>query len=110
VEEQLALQITEGLEVKADKLVKQSSRKIRIGGLFFFVGLAVTFITLASPFNGRYIVMYGFILFGGIAFFSGLSNYGTQKKVLKNCIKQRELLEKKQPAVIDNTEKMLHEY
>ena len=45
-----------------------------IGGLFFFGGLIITFVTYASAEGGgAYVVAWGAILFGGIQMFRGLA-------------------------------------
>ncbi|HWB26348.1 MAG TPA: hypothetical protein VG738_12750 [Chitinophagaceae bacterium] len=94
LEAQTALDITEGLEIKADKLVTQSKNQVTQGILSLSAGLSITIITFLNAINGGvYIVAVGSIFFGGIRLVNGLVGLGSYKKILKNCIDQRLRLE-----------------
>lgn len=58
-----------------------AKRNIIVGGLFFFIGLAVTIGTYssASRSGGSYMLAWGPIIFGGIQFFKGLAQLGARR-------------------------------
>jgi len=101
VDEQLALEITEGLEIRADSLVKKDRKKIATGGAVFIIGLSITLISLANPVSGMSIIAYGAILSGLAAFASGFTGIGSHKKILANCIKQRQAMKAAEKLTAD---------
>ncbi len=102
-DENLALTIAEGIETKAADLVTSSRHKIETGAVSFAVGAAVTIFTFVNAANGGvYIIAYGGIVFGIARFASGIIGIGSYKKILQNCINERELAEAAQQT--DNDE------
>lgn len=92
VEEELALTITEGLEIEADKRLQQQKKNIATGALSFFIAIGITLLSLRTPVGGYVVVAYGGVIFGGARLAGGLVGVGSYNKILSNCIKQRELL------------------
>ncbi|HVX52822.1 MAG TPA: hypothetical protein VHB48_21865 [Chitinophagaceae bacterium] len=98
INEETALSITEGLEIKALELLEKCRKKITTGAVALVCGTAITVYTIFNPVLGFSIVAYGSIMYGGAAFINGLVGLGSYKKILHNCVQQRLKLEKEQEA------------
>ena len=72
---QTASVIVQKIRVSQQQKNNDARNQMIIGGLIFFVGLAITIGTYsAASDGGSYVVAWGAIIFGAIRFFRGMSN------------------------------------
>ena len=73
-----------GLKLKLIEIINHKDNKMSIGGIAFVAGIFITFLTYsqAKIAGGAYFIAWGAVVFGGIRFFTGMSEKRKYKRVL----------------------------
>lgn len=67
--------------LRREAIRKAAQRQMLIGGAVCLIGLAITILSYnaaaSNPRGGSYVIAWGAVIFGGIQFFRGLSQYNS---------------------------------
>jgi hypothetical protein len=97
LDESNSIQLLSTVKDKLKETVDSCDTKMLVGGATCVIGIFITLWTYSSAMSsgGTYVVAWGAIIFGGIRFFSGMTEKGKFKRILEN-------IESKEP-ILGNT-------
>lgn len=84
LDEEKAMLMLNGLKLKLVEIINHNDNKMVIGGIAFVAGIFITFLTYsqAKINGGTYFIAWGAVVFGGIRFFTGMSEKRKYKRFL----------------------------
>ena len=83
--------VINSIESHAKEIEKNYDSEMLTGGAIAIIGILVTAMTYSNALSGgTYVIAWGAIIFGGIRFFSGVSNKSKFSKIVKSIEDQKQ--------------------